>query len=387
MLTHFLRDRGRRRLLDQLLMTALNRAFAFAEGNDAAGGIAEDLDLDVTWALEVLFDIDVRRSESALRFAACGIERPLQVRFRGADTHSTAATARRGLQDDGIPDLSRNIRRLAECLHRTVASRQDGNAGHLRHDARPARGGRDDDARRDIASVRAHAVHAPVRDVEAGHLGVLVDLDTGAAHLLRVAPDDSVVPDDPAGRVVERTEDRPGDALVRDVDLRAELLHLLRVDHVAVDAEQLVDLRPLLLHDERPVRVREREVPMLREHEVEVQVLRELLVELDALLVEGSALGGAVVGPDDRRVPARGPGADIALLENRDVVDAVVRRQVVRGREPVRAAADDDNVVVALQLARLREDLPLEKDVLHSASTPIGPPPSGTARSTATSHR
>ena len=140
-----------------------------------------------------------------------------------------------------------------------------------------------------------------------------------------------------------------------------------RVDHVAVDPEQLVHLRALLLHDERAVGVREREVPVLREHEVEVQILRELLVELDALLVEGRALGRPVVGADDRRVAAGGTRADVALLEDRDVVDAVMRGEVVRRRETVRAAADDDDVVVPLELAGALEDLLLEEDVLHSA--------------------
>ncbi len=62
---------------------------------------------------------------------------------------------------------------------------------------------------------------------------------------------------------------------------------------------------------------------------------------LTLALVERGALGRAVVRADDRRVAAGGARADVALLEHGDVADAVVLREVVRGREAVRAAADD----------------------------------------------
>ena len=303
----------------------------------------------------------------------------------------------------GLRDVDVHLRRdddlVEERLHRLGDERLEDarrqrqrHAGHLRDRARPARRRAQHDSGGDVALGRLDAVAAAVAHVEAGHLDALVDLDPTAAHLLRVAPHDRVVADDAAGRVVERALDRPGD-VVADVDLRAELLDLVAVDHAAVDPEQLVHLGALVLHDERAIGVREREVPVLREHEVEVEVLREVLVELDALLVEGGALRRPVVRADDRRVAARGARPDVALLEDRDVLDPVVLRQVVGGREPVRAAADDHDVVVALQRPGLLDDLLAEEDLLHSrapfgsASTPIGPPPSAAARSTTTSQR
>jgi hypothetical protein len=39
-------------------MAALDRALALAEVNDAALGVAEDLDLDVARMLEVFLDVD-----------------------------------------------------------------------------------------------------------------------------------------------------------------------------------------------------------------------------------------------------------------------------------------------------------------------------------------
>ena len=125
----------------------------------------------------------------------------------------------------------------------------------------------------------------------------------------------------------------------------------IRADDLGLDPEQLVHLRALLRDDHPAVGVREGQVPVLREHEVEVELLREALVQRHALAVELGALGGAVVRADDRRVPAGCPGADVRLLEDADVLDPVVLREVVRGREPVRAAADDHHVVAALELA------------------------------------
>ena len=53
-------DRGRGRLLDELLVPALDRAVALAEVDDVAVRVGEDLHLDVTRILEVALDVDRR---------------------------------------------------------------------------------------------------------------------------------------------------------------------------------------------------------------------------------------------------------------------------------------------------------------------------------------
>ena len=82
--------------------------------------------------------------------------------------------------------------------------------------------------------------------------------------------------------------------------------------------------------------------------------------------------------------------ADVVLLEDRDVGDAVLASQVVGGRQAVRAAADDDDVVGVLELRARAPHPALAEDVTHggllrtgapiatssSASTPTGAPPS-----------
>src|SRR5262249_34455374 len=51
-LAEFGSERGRRRLLEQLLVPALDRALALAEERDAPGAVGQDLGLDVARALD-----------------------------------------------------------------------------------------------------------------------------------------------------------------------------------------------------------------------------------------------------------------------------------------------------------------------------------------------
>src|SRR5665811_1988018 len=65
------RINGRRRgFLDQLLMTALNRAVALPHGDDGAVMIAKHLDLDVPRVFEVSLQVHIRVTEIAFRFSS-----------------------------------------------------------------------------------------------------------------------------------------------------------------------------------------------------------------------------------------------------------------------------------------------------------------------------
>ena len=59
----FLVECRRRRLLEDFLMRALQRAIAFAEMNHPAPAVTEDLDLDMTRPLEVTFEVDLATAE------------------------------------------------------------------------------------------------------------------------------------------------------------------------------------------------------------------------------------------------------------------------------------------------------------------------------------
>ena len=55
------------------------------------------------------------------------------------------------------------------------------------------------------------------------------------------------------------------------------------------------------------------------------------------MVVDARALVLEIVGADDRGVAAGVAAAEPALLEHRDIGDAVLLREVVGGREPVAA--------------------------------------------------
>ena len=100
-------------------------------------------------------------------------------------------------------------------------------------------------------------------------------------------------------------------------------------------------------HVHRTLGMRERQVSLLREQQVVVELLRELLVEPERFLVEGDTLRRAVVRAHDRGVAAAAPGADVVRLQHRHVLDASLR-ELVRDGQPVGAAADDHDVVGGL---------------------------------------
>ncbi len=63
-------QKRRGRLLDDLLVTPLDRAFAFEEVDDIAVLVPEDLEFDVPRMLQVLFDQHLLVAECAVGFAS-----------------------------------------------------------------------------------------------------------------------------------------------------------------------------------------------------------------------------------------------------------------------------------------------------------------------------
>src|SRR5581483_10455348 len=116
------------------------------------------------------------------------------------------------------------------------------------------------------------------------------------------------------------------------------------------DPLDLVDLGPPPHGPQRTVVVGQCQVATLREHDVEVQFSGEALVQPERPVVEGDALRSQVVGPEDGGVAPGAAAADVALVENRHVGDAVSGGQVVGGGQAVDAAADDDDVVGTAQV-------------------------------------
>src|SRR5581483_3975617 len=122
-------DRGRGRLLDELLVTALDRAVPFAEVDDVAVGVGEDLHLDVARVLEVPLDVDGRVREVGLALALRRLEGTLDVVALPDDLEALAAAARRRLDREGPAELVPEPRDLGRRRNRLGRPRDDRDAG------------------------------------------------------------------------------------------------------------------------------------------------------------------------------------------------------------------------------------------------------------------
>src|SRR5690606_11789394 len=104
---------GRRgRLLENLLVAALEGAVTLPEVDGIAPTVAEDLDLDVPRMCEILLDIDAVVAERGLCLRACRSEGDLEILLRTGGLHAAPAPARRG------PDEYRKAHGLGDTQRR-----------------------------------------------------------------------------------------------------------------------------------------------------------------------------------------------------------------------------------------------------------------------------
>ncbi len=155
-----------------------------------------------------------------------------------------------------------------------------------------------------------------------------MNLDAPFGRAPAVTPRHRVMARDRPGRVVQRPEYRRVSA-AGQIDLGAGPLDLGRVDHLGVDPVVLVDLGAPAHRAHGRIGVCQSEVAARRIKQVEAEFLGQLLPQTDTGVVELHALRGQVVGADDGRVATGIASAQVSLLQNRDVGDTVVARQVV----------------------------------------------------------
>ena len=96
---------GRGRLLDELLVAALDRAVALAEVDRVAVLVGEDLDLDVARVGQVALEVDGRVAEELLALARGALEGVLELLLLQRDAEALAAAAARRLDGDREADL------------------------------------------------------------------------------------------------------------------------------------------------------------------------------------------------------------------------------------------------------------------------------------------
>ena len=103
------------RLLDDLLVAALDRAVALEEVDHVAVAIAEHLDLDVARLEDRLLDVDERVAEGALGLAPGALERVRRAPSSLVDeAHALAAAAEGRLDQHRVADARGRGARLVE---------------------------------------------------------------------------------------------------------------------------------------------------------------------------------------------------------------------------------------------------------------------------------
>src|SRR5262249_45697221 len=106
-------EEGAGRLLDDLLVPALDRAFALAEIKGVAVRVAQYLNLDVARLLDGFLDEDAVVGEARPRLVGGRAEAVAPLGVAAGDAHALAAAARRGLDHHRIADVAGNRDRLA----------------------------------------------------------------------------------------------------------------------------------------------------------------------------------------------------------------------------------------------------------------------------------
>src|SRR5437868_9725323 len=97
-------ERRRRRLLQHLLMRALQRAVALTKMNEPALAIAEDLDFDVPGPLEMALEIDLSTSEKRRRLVLRDRQQASEFARIMRYLHAATAAAGRRLDQDRVVD-------------------------------------------------------------------------------------------------------------------------------------------------------------------------------------------------------------------------------------------------------------------------------------------
>ena len=130
-----------------------------------------------------------------------------------------------------------------------------------------------------------------------------------------------------------------------DVEDRAEFLRLLGRQPFVVDAGQAVGMDVALEHLHVMDVVGQHHAAARRIHDVVVELLRQVLPQVQGVVIKRLALFPEVVRADDRRVAAGVAAAEPALLDDRNVPHAVLGRHVIGGGEAMPAAAHDHGIV------------------------------------------
>ena len=123
------RDRGRRRLLDQLLVVALDRALALAQVDAVAVRVAQHLELDVPRLDQVLLEVDRAVAEGGLGLGLGDHEAVPEALLVERDAHAAPAAARGRLDDHRVADVAGQRQRLLDVDQHVLRAGNGGQPG------------------------------------------------------------------------------------------------------------------------------------------------------------------------------------------------------------------------------------------------------------------
>ena len=190
-------------------------------------------------------------------------------------------------------------------------------AGHRRDARRIAGDGERHLLRADGPPRGLDADGAAALDLDAGDLAVLDDVDAERVGGAGVAPGDRVVAHRAAAPLQQPALDR--EARIVEVEHRRQPAHALGVEQLGIDAVEAHGVAAPGIGVALRVGMEEIEHAALADHGVVVELLLQPLPELHRQLVERDVAGQQVVGADDGGVAPDIAGAEIALLEHRDI--------------------------------------------------------------------
>src|ERR1700692_3192712 len=116
---------GRRCLLDYLLVSSLDRAIAFADGQDVASAVAEDLNLDMTSHFNKFFEVNSALLEIGFSQTLDRLKSFPQLSRRSAELEADPTSTRCAFDHDRKTDLLSG-------LHCFLRVRQEHGAGQKR---------------------------------------------------------------------------------------------------------------------------------------------------------------------------------------------------------------------------------------------------------------
>src|SRR5688572_26198884 len=120
-------EQRRGRLLDDLLIAPLDRTFALAQMDDIAVLVAQHLDFDVAWMVDVFLDEEPIIAERGCRLGT-GTRKALSELTGGAgNSHAFAAAAGRSLDHHGKTDAGCNQLSLGRRSNNADMTRHDGH--------------------------------------------------------------------------------------------------------------------------------------------------------------------------------------------------------------------------------------------------------------------